>query len=155
MKKELFALICLAGLSAPGISWAQSCNGTLVAERKVPSYRPDGPYVPSLGTLRIYRTPRSNGASYCAMAVHSDRTWGIALSTTVWMKRCWRSEFDRYGQCVQPGQVVQDQGSYRYYAGPVTLQVARHQCFMAVASIQHPVRTEDVFPQVQLDHCVQ
>ncbi len=155
MIKGLPILLCLAALAAPGAVWAQSCSGALVAERKVPSYLPDGPYVPRLGTLRIYRTPRSNGASYCAMTVHSDRTWGVPLYTGVWIRRCWRSEADRDGGCRGPGQIVQDQGDYRYYAGPVTIQVARHQCFTAAGNVEHPVRREGVFPQVHLTHCVE
>ncbi|WP_157515129.1 hypothetical protein [Luteimonas abyssi] len=154
MKYRLLACLALAGASASGAAVASTCAGTLVAERKIASYSPDGPYVPSLGTLRIYRQASGTGARYCAMTVHSNRTWGERLHTGVFIRRCWQSERIQ-GRCPGPGQIVQDQGDYAYYAGPVSLQVSRNQCFSAQGWVMHPNAPADrAYRWAGVDHCV-
>ncbi|MEU8527547.1 MULTISPECIES: hypothetical protein [Streptomyces] len=90
-------LLMTAGLTTAATGTAQAaegCGGTQV-----------GRHVGVKGDLRIFR----EGDNYCAIVYHTDAYWGVYLPTAV--------QIVRKDGALSP----QDDGNYRYYAGPVRI----------------------------------
>ncbi|MFG2333214.1 hypothetical protein ACGFMM_26825 [Streptomyces sp. NPDC048604] len=93
----LAALLMTAGLTTAATGTAQAageCGGTLFASA-----------TGNKGKLRLYK----EGANYCAIVYHTDAYWGVYLPTAVQIVRA------------DGGLSHQDDGNYRYYAGPVRM----------------------------------
>ncbi|WP_331919406.1 hypothetical protein [Streptomyces sp.] len=91
------ALLMTAGITTAATGTAQaadSCGGTLFA-------RATG----DKGDLKLYL---DNG-TYCAVARHTSAYWGVYLPTSVQIHRA------------DGAHSWKDEGSYRYYAGPVRM----------------------------------
>lgn len=94
------ALLMTAGLTTAATGTAQAaagCGGTLYGHAGGAG---------SKGELFLYL---ENGSTFCAIVYHTDPYWGVYLPTAV--------QIVRNDGALSP----QDDGNYRYYAGPVRI----------------------------------
>lgn len=119
----LAALTLAIALALASTSTAQasgSCPGVLIAQQPVEW---------GLGSLDVYY----DGATgrNCARVVSSSSTWGVRKHMQVVLLSCSSTS---PSQPCGSYRRVQDQGSFRYYAGPVSVS-ARGRCILAYGKI--------------------
>jgi hypothetical protein len=124
----LLALATLAALSLGGSSPAGaasgSCAGSLIESRNL---NVGGKKV---GELNVYYN-RATGKN-CARMNHAGSTWGKSLKTRAWIGICSERTPGNKTCHYDPSTDAVDQGTYRYYAGPVTTKAsASGRCIAA------------------------
>jgi hypothetical protein len=123
------ATFAAAAAAPPAHAADGTCGGNLIFTKAIKDDKDR-----KLGELNVYFNP-ANGNN-CARTVHSDRTWGQAMRTTVALNRCYKG--------IGPGDPCffdpdkderHDTGSFKYFAGPVSIN-AENRCIWAIGWIK-------------------